>query len=75
MHHEYNVSSGGEKSSLHSLNFTLRCIQDNTIQMMSKLERFEDGLKGMDDEMQPFQLSTQNYSLAKTNIGQYLIEV
>ena len=49
--------------------------QQNTSNMLSKLERFERRLGYLDDKMRPIQTTTKHYTKAKENISLTLIEV
>ena len=68
-------SSASSTNPLAQLRNTLIGAQQNTSQMITKMQIFEDRLNDMERKMRPLQTTTQNYTLAKDNISQTLVEV
>jgi DNA repair exonuclease SbcCD ATPase subunit len=60
---------------LRSLKSTLEKAQRNTQNMLTKINRFDERLAAIDEEMQPIQVTTAMYTKAKENIGRTLEEV
>lgn len=60
---------------LRDLRESLEKAQRNTSTMLTKIQRFEDRLSSIEEEMLPIQNTTATYSRAKENIGLTLSEV
>ena len=60
---------------LGRLEHTLFDAKKNTTKMLLSMKRFESRLLKIDGRMRPLQMTTQNYSKAKENINDTLLEV
>ena len=64
-----------ERSPLLLLKESLSEAKSSTKKMLSKLERFERRLGNLDSKISRIQVTTENYSRARENIGLVLSEV
>lgn len=62
-------------NSLLRLKEALEGAQKNTNRMMGRLEKFENRLSNLEEQMRPIQVTTARYSRAKDNISTTLQEV
>ena len=69
------TTEDSDVNPLRSLQASLEKAQKNTSKMVLKIQRIEDRLSAIENEMQPIQITTANYTTAKENIGATLTEV
>ena len=64
-----------EGNPLRNLKLSLEKAQKSTSVMLTKINRFDERLAAIDEQMQPIQVTTAIYTKAKENIGLTLTEV
>lgn len=69
------TNSGMDLNPLIRLKEALEGAQKNSQRMINKLDAFEVKLNDLEMKMQPIQLQTRQYTKAKENIAQTLLEV